>query len=194
MPTSAGGALEVNTTGALPAAGAAYRGQFRLVPGGAGELDVMYVCVKLADDTYAWTEVGSMRIKTDDVRLTIPLTAKDTEYDLLSGSDTITAYAPSNFNASWTPDAEAEIFVEVNLQNMQAGDTVVIAVSSTTDDGASYEAVEPLTFENAQTAKKIILLKHRVTSHQKGKLTIKRTTDPARDIEISYYTKGILGV
>ena len=42
------------TIAALPAAGVDYRGRLYLVAGGAGVPDELYVCVKLANDSYDW--------------------------------------------------------------------------------------------------------------------------------------------
>lgn len=42
----------------LPAASSALRGRFRLVVGDPGVADAVYVCVKLADDSYAWASVA----------------------------------------------------------------------------------------------------------------------------------------
>jgi len=44
---------------ALPAAGATLRGKTVRVEGAAGVADVVYVCVKNADDTYSWAQVAS---------------------------------------------------------------------------------------------------------------------------------------
>lgn len=41
-----------------PAAAEAYRGVFFLIEGGTGVADVLQVCVKKDDDTYAWRTVG----------------------------------------------------------------------------------------------------------------------------------------
>lgn len=43
---------------ALPTAGATYRGQMLRVEGGAGVADVLSVCMKKDDNTYAWLTVG----------------------------------------------------------------------------------------------------------------------------------------
>ena len=42
------------TVAALPAAGVEYRGRLYLVAGGGGVADELYVCVKLANDSYDW--------------------------------------------------------------------------------------------------------------------------------------------
>jgi hypothetical protein len=48
-----------DSDGTLPTASADYRGKMIRVEGGAGVADTLYVCMKKADDTYAWIPVAS---------------------------------------------------------------------------------------------------------------------------------------
>ena len=45
-------------TGALPTASSTYRGCLAFVEAGTGSNDKLYVCVKNADGSYAWDEIG----------------------------------------------------------------------------------------------------------------------------------------
>lgn len=45
--------------GSLPTASESYRGKILRVEGGAGVADKLYMCMKKADDTYAWVQVAS---------------------------------------------------------------------------------------------------------------------------------------
>lgn len=48
------------STGVLPAASATYRNKVRVVQGATGVADRIYMCVKNADDTYAWIDMLGM--------------------------------------------------------------------------------------------------------------------------------------
>jgi len=48
-----------DSDGTLPTASADYRGKMIRVEGGMGEGDKLYVCMKKADDTYAWVQVAN---------------------------------------------------------------------------------------------------------------------------------------
>jgi hypothetical protein len=41
-----------------PAAGEGYRKKLHFIEGGAGEADILKICVKKADDTYDWLTIG----------------------------------------------------------------------------------------------------------------------------------------
>lgn len=45
-------------TGAAPAAGNDNRGKLHFTEGGNGAADVLKMCVKKSDDTYAWLTIG----------------------------------------------------------------------------------------------------------------------------------------
>jgi len=42
----------------LPTPGAGYRGKMIRVEGSEGEADALYVCRKLADESYEWTQLA----------------------------------------------------------------------------------------------------------------------------------------
>lgn len=50
---------EFETIAALPAATGAYRGKTFIVQGATGSQDVLYLCVKKADETYAWVQFNN---------------------------------------------------------------------------------------------------------------------------------------
>jgi len=50
---------------ALPTASATYRGQVRTVEGASGTADQTYVCIKDANDTYAWINIDNLNISLD---------------------------------------------------------------------------------------------------------------------------------
>lgn len=49
--------LVVSLYNTLPVADASNRGSFAVVLGGPGVADVLYVCLKKSDDTYAWVKL-----------------------------------------------------------------------------------------------------------------------------------------
>jgi hypothetical protein len=49
---------EGESTSALPTAGLAYRGKITVLRGAAGVADLLYVCKKQADGSYAWIQIG----------------------------------------------------------------------------------------------------------------------------------------
>jgi hypothetical protein len=49
---------EGDSTSALPTAGLAYRGKITILRGAAGVADLLYVCKKQADGSYAWIQIG----------------------------------------------------------------------------------------------------------------------------------------
>ncbi len=53
------GGLQLTTTSARPAAGAAYRGMMWITQGGAGVADTTEVCLKSAADTYSWVTIAT---------------------------------------------------------------------------------------------------------------------------------------
>lgn len=58
-PTGVASPPTALSTGTLPTAAAAYRGQIRYVPGGAGVDDIGVQCLKTAADTYQWVQFNA---------------------------------------------------------------------------------------------------------------------------------------
>jgi len=48
-----------DSDGSLPTADASYRGKMIRVEGGAAVADKLFMCMKKADDTYAWVQIAS---------------------------------------------------------------------------------------------------------------------------------------
>jgi hypothetical protein len=51
------GTIKVWQGAALPNAAGEHRGRFFLLLGAAGAADVLYICIKKADDSYGWVTV-----------------------------------------------------------------------------------------------------------------------------------------
>ncbi len=52
--------LRVAVLGTLPTASVDYRGKLVIILGAAGAADVIYECIKGADDTYSWVDIGAI--------------------------------------------------------------------------------------------------------------------------------------
>jgi len=51
--------VQIGKVASLPTAGAGYRGKMIRVEGGSGVADILYMCMKKADDTYGWIQIAS---------------------------------------------------------------------------------------------------------------------------------------